>query len=123
MPRLSTESFGTGDQTWLGSTHGIYNCRTATLDISAFTAGTHYPDGYIPSGTAVDFADEGAVVPYVDGAGAKLGYVYTDQKVSGTADLAAPILVHGIVNVDNLPAAFTAPATGTHDFVFVGTGA
>lgn len=121
MPKLRTESVGNGDQSWLGSTHGIGNCRTGTLDISAFTAATHYPDGYIPSGTAVNVADEGAVVPYTDGAGAELGFLFTDQKVEGTADLPAPILRHGIINVGNLPAAFTAPATGSAaGFVFVG---
>ncbi len=47
MPKLRTETFGGGDQSWLGSAHGIGNCRTETIDISAFTASTHYPNGYI----------------------------------------------------------------------------
>lgn len=51
MPRLVSETFGTGDQSWLGSTHGIYNCRTETLDLTAFVAATHYPNGFIRSGT------------------------------------------------------------------------
>jgi hypothetical protein len=50
MPRLLEETFGAGDQSWLASTHGIYECRTVPLDISAFTEGVHYPDGYIKSG-------------------------------------------------------------------------
>jgi hypothetical protein len=50
MPRVSTESYGTGDQSWLGSTHGIYNCRSVALDMSLFTAAEHYPNGYIKSG-------------------------------------------------------------------------
>ena len=36
MPKLHSETFGAGDQTWLGSDHGIYNCRTFTLDAAAF---------------------------------------------------------------------------------------
>lgn len=122
MPKLRSETAGSGDQSWLGSAHGIGNCRTGTLDVSAFTAGTHYPNGYIPSGTPVDVADESAVVPYVDGAGAKLGFLFTDQHVvDATTDLPAPIFRHGIVKVDRLPgAAFTAPATGdSAGFVFV----
>jgi hypothetical protein len=50
MPLLQTESFGTGDQSWLGSTHGIYDCRTVPLDLSLFSAAADYPDGYIKSG-------------------------------------------------------------------------
>jgi hypothetical protein len=30
---------------------GGWEKESITLDISAFTAGTHYPNGFIPSGT------------------------------------------------------------------------
>jgi len=53
MPRLKSETIGTGDQSWLGSTHGIWECRTETIDVSAFTKATHYPDGYFKSGLPV----------------------------------------------------------------------
>jgi hypothetical protein len=56
MPKLRTETIGTGDMSWLDSTHGIANARTVTIDISTFTAGTHFPNGYIPSGTPVALA-------------------------------------------------------------------
>lgn len=120
MPKLQTETAGAGDQSWLGSSHGIHNCRTGTLDVSTFTAATHYPNGYIPSGTMLDVADEGAIKPYVDGAGAVLGFLFTDQPVVGTADLPAPIFRHGTVVTDNLPGTFTAPTTGSAvGFVFI----
>lgn len=113
MPKLQTETIGGGDQTWLGSAHGIWNCRTATLDISAFTAGTHYPDGHIPSGTPLATVG-GLAVPYNAGGsgGAQnlTGFLFTDQPVNGTADIPAPVLDHGRVVVANLPTAFTAPA-------------
>lgn len=51
MPRLSTETYGAGDQSWLGSTHGIHNCRTVAPDPELFTAAA-YPDG-VPSGTPI----------------------------------------------------------------------
>ena len=38
MPKLHSETFGGGDQTWLASDHGIYNARTFTLDSKAFAA-------------------------------------------------------------------------------------
>lgn len=121
MPKLQSESFGGGDQSWLGSAHGIGNCRTGTLDVSAFTKATHYPNGYIPSGTPVDVADEGAIKPYADAAGARLGFLFTDQATDGSTDIPAPIFRHGIVKVDNLPGNFTIPATGSAaGFVFVG---
>lgn len=115
MPRLKTETFGGGDMSWLGSAHGIANARTEVLDISAFTAGTHYPNGYIPSGLPVAKVG-GVLVPYVateatvTGAGILAGFVLTDQKVDGAADLAVPLLDHGRVITSKLPIAFVVPA-------------
>lgn len=117
MPRLKTETFGAGDQSWLGSSHGIHECRTETLDVSAFTAATHYPDGYIKSGTPVAKVG-GLLVPYTSaegtttGAGVLAGFVYTDQPVVGTGDFAVPVLDHGRVKAAKVPQgtdAFTAP--------------
>lgn len=117
MPRLTSETYGAGDQSWLGSTHGIGNCRTATLDVSAFTAATHYPDGYIPSGTPLNVADEGAATPWA-GTG-RLGFLFTDQPVHGTGDIPAPVLRHGIVKADRVPGDFEFPANAP-GFTFVG---
>jgi hypothetical protein len=116
MPKLRTETFGSGDQSWLGSAHGIGNCRTETIDISAFTASTHYPNGYIPSGTPVAKVG-GLLVPYdvtagtTTGAGILAGHVFTDQPVLGTQDFPAPLLDHGRVKTGSVPFAnFAAPA-------------
>lgn len=126
MPRLRTETFGGGDFSWLGSAHGIGNARTATLDISAFQQATHYPDGYIKSGTPVALVS-GALVPYDGteeteaGAGVLAGFVLTDQPVVGTAKFAVPLLDHGRVKTAKLPVAFTAPTgakRGETTFVF-----
>lgn len=46
----TTETFGQGNQSWLAGPHGTDANVGATLDISAFTANTHYPSGYFPSG-------------------------------------------------------------------------
>lgn len=114
MPRLVSETIGAGDQSWLGSSHGIANCRTELLDISAFTAGTHYPNGYIPSGTPVAKVG-GALVPYDDtqgtttGAGVLAGFVFTDQSVVGTNDFAVPVLDHGRIRTAKLPQTVTLP--------------
>ena len=117
MPRMKSETFGAGDQSWLGSSHGINECRTELLDISTFTAGTHYPNGYIPSGTPVAKVG-GVLVPYdstegvTTNAGVLAGHLFTDQPVVGTNDFAVPVLDHGRVKSAKVPAganAFTAP--------------
>ena len=117
MPRLKSETLGTGDKSWLASSHGIHNCRTATVDVSAFTAGTHYPNGYIPSGTPVALVG-GLLVPYTSaeatttGAGVLAGHLFNDEAVVGTNDFAAPLFDHGRVKAAKVPTgtdAFTAP--------------
>lgn len=114
MPRLTTESFGTGDQSWLGSSHGIGECRTETVDISAFTKATHFPNGYIPSGTPVAKVG-GVLVPYdadeltTTDAGVLAGFVFTDQATDGATDLPVALLDHGRVKVANVPGTFVAP--------------
>lgn len=115
MPRLKSETFGAGDQSWLGSTHGLRNSRTVTIDISAFTAVTHYPNGYIPSGTPVAIVANLAV-PYdvtvgtVTGAGILAGHILTDQPVVGSVDFPAPLFDHGKVVAAKVPyAAFVKP--------------
>jgi hypothetical protein len=50
MPRLKTDTVGTGDQSWLASLHAVREARSGTLDVSAFTKATHYPNGYFISG-------------------------------------------------------------------------
>ena len=63
MPRLRSETIGTGDQTWLGSTHGIYNCRTVVPDATLFTLAA-YPEK-IPSGTPLgEVTATGRLGPY-----------------------------------------------------------
>jgi hypothetical protein len=123
MPRFRTESeIVTGDMSWLGSGHGIRNARTEILDISAFTAATHYPNGYIPSGMPVAKVG-GVLVPYdategtVTGAGILAGFILTDQPLfvapgataNAADDINVPLLDHGRVKTAKLPIAFTAP--------------
>jgi hypothetical protein len=50
---VQTTSYQVEKRSWLLSQHGTDPGTTPsiTLDISAFTAGVHYPNGFIPSGT------------------------------------------------------------------------
>lgn len=117
MPKFRTETFGTGDQSWLGSARGLTTARTETLNLSAFTpATTYYPNGYIPSGTPVAKV-AGLLVPYVaaeattTGAGVLAGFIPTDVPVVGTANIPVAVLDHGRVKAARVPYAggFTAP--------------
>lgn len=46
-------TIGRDDQSWLGSSRGTSQAQSITLLMSAFVAGTHYPNGYFPSGLAL----------------------------------------------------------------------
>ena len=121
MPGLKKTLVGSGDQKWLASAHGITNARTCALSKSTFTAGTHYPKGYFPSGLEVNAADEGNVKPWTGAAGEKLGYVLFDQTVTDDDYTNCPVLRHGEINVDKLPVAHIDP-TNVADgagFVFI----
>lgn len=137
MPRFRTEQdITTGNMEWLGSGHGIRNARTEILDISAFTAATHYPNGYIPSGMPVAKVG-GVLVPYdateatVTGAGILAGFVLTDiplrvtpgTTAPATEDQNVPLLDHGRVKVAKLPITFVRPAAAAKSantsFVFI----
>jgi len=137
MPRFRTEQeVVTGNMEWLGSGHGLRNARTEILDISAFTAATHYPDGYIPSGMPVAKVG-GVLVPYdateatVTGAGVLAGFVLTDVPLfvtpgataPATEDQNVPLLDHGRVKVGKLPITFVGPTAAAKSantqFVFI----
>ena len=121
---VKTETFGVGDLSWLGSNHGTDNARTGTIVLANFTAGTHYPKGYLPSGLAVNCADEANLKPWTDAAGEELGFILFDQSVDASdAKFAVPVIRHGLIRKANLPVAVTT-ATGTvGQFTFVGSDA
>lgn len=125
MPKLTIEHYGTGDQTWLGSTHGINNARTVTLDPARFTKEEHYPDGYLRSGQPLTVTGDVAG-PYVaagegEEGGDFHGFLLTDQVISDESiQIAVPLLDHGRVITAKLPgSAFTIPAADKDKTTFV----
>lgn len=126
MPRLREETIGTGDQSWLGSTHGIYDCRTVAPSSAEFTI-ANYSTGTVPSGTPIAIVADLAV-PYDedgnDGSEVLAGFLFTDQPVAtgAPAEGGWPLLDHGRVKLDRLPVAVGADAETTGQFVFLGTG-
>lgn len=113
---LHSVSFQSENRAWLLSPHGTEPGTTPsiTLDVSKFTAGTHYPNGYIPSGTVVGIVTTGGKYgPYddaaVDGRAVARGILFSSVTVvntsTGTAltQVGAGMLVHGFVSLSKLP--------------------
>ena len=116
-----TETFGSDDQSWLGSEHGTQATETVVLDTSTFTEATHYPDGYLKSGiplaliTATTGGGEvGKYGPYdgaaTDGRETLVGFLFAAVKAPAvtTIDPAGAMLTHGKVRTSRLPVAVDA---------------
>ena len=112
---VRTTSYGAEKRGWLQGDHGTGpgDTPSITLDISTFTAGTHYPNGYIPSGTVVcKITASGLFGPYDSGAadgrqtpaaGAVFLLFNSVPVASGqTRDLNAGFM-HGFVESARLP--------------------
>lgn len=123
---LQTQTFGGGDYTWLGSELGTQSGRSVTLHTAAFTAGTHAPNGYYPSGLPLGrITASGLYGPYkpgaTDGTQNLAGFLLGDVRVSATGnDVQGALLELGIINTAKVPIIAvdgTAQATNTH-FVY-----
>ncbi|WGH92099.1 hypothetical protein QDX21_07085 [Auritidibacter ignavus] len=116
MSTVKVENLTGGNLSWLGSTHGIGNARTVTLDPSSFTKATHYPDGYLLSGLPITLSG-GVAGPYN---GETLdGFLLTEQSTDGTTKIAVPLLDHGRVKTALIPGGkFTAATVDNTTVVF-----
>lgn len=109
---FKTESWGQGNQSWLGGPHGVGDTNvTVTLDKSAFTANTHYPNGYFPSGLPLGkITASGKYGPYSnaasDGTETLVGFLVNDVKApTADTDPVGAMLMHGRVVESKLPVA------------------
>lgn len=121
---VTTTDFQVEDRSWLLSQWGQGpgenpNC---VLDVSTFTAGTHYPNGYFPSGiplgkiTAASSASKLVVGPYDDAASdgrqTCIGFLHSATKVPDTADttkdVGGALVVAGFIKEARLPIAIDA---------------
>jgi hypothetical protein len=119
---MRTETFGQEDQSWLGSAHGTDMARSITLDVSMFTANTHYPQGFLLSGlpiAKITGTGQGGVVgkygPYddtaTDGRTTLAGFLLTGVRVNtadNTVDVQGALYIHGVVVASKLPVAVDA---------------
>lgn len=112
---VKTETFGDDDQRWLAASHGVDLARSITLDTSAFTANTHYPNGYIRSGTPLGkITATDLYGPYTpaasDGTDVLAGFLLSPVKpgASASVDVGGALFEHGRVVEANLPIAIDA---------------
>lgn len=120
---LITESFSQDKRDWLGSEHGTDVPLGITLDTTKFTAGTHYPDGYIKSGIPLGkITTGGKYGPYddtaVDGRAVCAGFLFTGVEVVTKRGAVLPnavgsMLVHCFIREAKLPV--TIDAAGKTD--------
>lgn len=94
---------------------GVWTRGSVTLDVSKFTQGTHYPAGYIKSGTVLGkVTATGKYGPYdknaTDGREVAAGLLWDSTTVTGTEE-AAPIWLFGFVKESKLPANHGLDAT------------
>lgn len=118
--KARSESWGSENQTWLGSSHATDNCQTVTLDGSKFTGVA--VDGVIPSGTPLKANADGTKFEPVSAAGDTLaGFLFTSQTFDGVNDVIAPMLDHGRILAAKLPGEFdiTTLTTASPHFVVV----
>ena len=97
---VATEAWGSGNQTWLGSAHGTDVARTVTIDGSTSSGF----DGVIPSGTPLKSVAGGKYAPVTAAEDTLAGFLLTDQSFNGTGDVIAPMVWHGRIRADRLPA-------------------
>lgn len=120
---MKTETWQNEDQSWMRSQHGTDATRSITLKTSAFTAGTHYPNGFFPSGTALGLYTSGPNVglygPYTagatDGTQNLAGFLFTATKAPAvnTTNVNGALLDRGAVLVSNLPAPWNTVVNST----------
>lgn len=122
--KQSTESFAADDQSWLGSRDGVEFAHSVTLNTSLFTANTHYPNGFFPSGLPLGrVTATGLVGPYesgaTDGRQTLIGFLLFSLRTpkDGTSNVVGAALERGRVRTDRLPVAFTAPTTSRFLFI------
>lgn len=94
------EGWSVDNQAWLGSAHGTENAQTVTID-GSFIAEF---DGIIPSGTPLTEVGDGKYAPVTSSADFLAGFLLTPQSVEGDNDVIAPMIWHGRIKADNLPA-------------------
>jgi len=109
-PTKVTTAAGLEDRSWLHNLQGVGQNLSDTIDLSLFTAATHYLDGYIKSGTvlgrvtATGFLGPASAAA-TDGRQTPVGHLYNSKTVSDPAGKdECALFRRGAVRRANLPA-------------------
>lgn len=116
---LTTTSYQSEKRSWLLSQWGTGPGENPNirLDVSAFTAGTHYPNGYLLSGIALGIITAtGLYAPYVDansdGTQTCRGFLMSSVKVPNlgdlTRDVPGALVCAGFIKLSKLPVSLDA---------------
>lgn len=120
---VSSTSYQVENRSWLLD-HDHLIKLNVTLDIAAFTEGTHYPNGFIPSGTVLGKITTGGLYgPYdnvaEDGTEVAAGILYSSVNVkSGAIKVGGAALVHGVVKESKLVGIDSAGKTDLKHVIF-----
>jgi hypothetical protein len=122
---VATVNYQVEKRAWLLSPHGTEPgaTPTITLDVSAFTAATHYPNGYVPSGLVLGkITASGLYGPYddtaADGRQTAVGFLFSSVKVPAdtTKNVGIAVLqAFAVVKLAKLPIANGATGRGYID--------
>lgn len=120
--RMTTETFAQDDQRWLASQHGADTAQPVTLDVSKFTAATHYPDGFIKSGCVIAESASGTMFePYnpadtTTTAGTAVGILLSGVPVrSGATSVVGALVKHCFVDSSKMPFGTGSSTKGAFD--------
>lgn len=115
---VRSHSYQVDNRDWLIGQHGTDLTPSVTLDISKFTKNTHYPNGFIRSGTPLGIITAtGLYGPYNDAAsdgtevcrGLLFSFVRAIDEVGNTlTKVGGARFVHGAVKESKLPIAINA---------------
>lgn len=118
----TTTAYSQGNLTWLRTRKGMSTALTVTLDTSAFTAGTHYPNGYFPAGLVLGkITASGMYGPYnnalSNGQEVAAGFLLNDEQfVSTSTDIPTAMLTECDVVEARLPSGNGLDSAAKTDF-------
>lgn len=107
---VTSTSYQVENREWLASDFGTDEPRNITLDSSTLTSGTHYPNGYLPSGTVLGkITANGLYTVYdnaaADGTQTAVGVLFSAVKIptNGTTDVAGAMLEMALIVEAKMP--------------------
>ena len=122
---LTTTTWAGEDQSWIANDKGLTTLRPITLNMALFTAGTHFPNGYMPSGMTLGIVTAtGLYGPYleaaVDGRTVLRGFLFSTEYIADVnGKLTVAMFWEGIIREARLPTNHGLDANGKADLTSV----